>query len=98
HDQLHLTGGRVHRVHVVHVVYTAHLLLDGRGDRLFDRLRVRADVAGAYLNVGRRDLGKQSYWQLDDGHSAHDHHQDRDNHRDDRTVDEKFRHPSDLAT
>ena len=47
-DHPHLPVGRgVERVHVVHVVDAAHLLLDGRGHRLLDRLRVRADIGRA---------------------------------------------------
>ncbi len=48
----------VDRVHVVHVVDAAHLLLDGRGDGLFDGLRVGADVGRLHLHFGRRDRGK----------------------------------------
>src|SRR5262249_17305261 len=39
----------------------------------------------------------QSDWQLNGRDRANDHHQNGNNHRDDRTVDEEFGHASYLA-
>ena len=87
----HLTvAGGVQRIHVVHVVHAAHLLLDGRGHGLLEGLRIGADVGGLDLNFRRRDVGKLRDRQTQDGDRADDHHEDRDHHRDDGTVDEEF--------
>ena len=83
-------GRGVERIHVVHVVDAAHLLFDRSGHRLFDGLSVGARVHRCYLNFGRRDLRKQRHGQPDDSDPAHNHHQDGDDYRHDRTVDEEF--------
>ena len=83
-------GCGVERIHVVHVVDAAHLLLDRRGYGLFHGLSVGSRVYGRYLNFGRRDLRKQRYRQSEDTDCPHDHHQNGDHHRHDRTVDEEF--------
>ena len=59
-------AGGIQRIHVIHVVHAAHLLFDGRGDRLFQRLRVRADVGGQHLNFRRSDVGELRHRQTKD--------------------------------
>ena len=93
HHQGHPPVGRgVQGIHVVHVVHAAHLLFDGSGNRLLDRLCVRADIGGQHLNFRGCNAGELSHWQADNGDRAHDHQQDGDHHRNDGPVDEKFRH------
>ncbi len=48
----------VGRLHVVHVVDAVHLLLDRRGDGLFERLGVGTGVGGLDKNLGRHDVGE----------------------------------------
>ena len=82
----------VHRIHVVHVVHAADLRFERRGHGLFQRLRVRSGISGLDLDFRRNDVGKLRDGQAQHGDHADDHHEDGDHHRDDRPVDEKFRH------
>jgi hypothetical protein len=84
----------VDRIHVVHVVHAAHLLFDGRGHGLLNRLRVGAHVIRLNVNLGWNDLGELRHRQPQQRHQAHDDHDDRNHHGDNRTVDEEFRHAS----
>ena len=97
-DHSHLAvGGGIERIHVVHVVDAAHLLFDGRGHGLFDGLGVGADIDGRDLNLRRRDGGELGDGQAGDDHRAHDYRQDGDDHRNNRPIDEKFRHGGHFA-
>ena len=95
HAQLHLAAaGLAGRVHVEHVVHAAHLLLDGRGDRLLERQRVGAGVGRREQDLGRGDVRILRDGQLDHGDDADDHHEDGDDHRHDGPVDEELGHAS----
>src|SRR5690348_16316650 len=78
----------VDRIHVIHVVHAAHLLLDGGGYGLLDRLGVGTYVIGLDENLGWDNFGKLGNGQTKQGHQANDHHDDRDHHSDNWTVDE----------
>src|SRR5262249_11566029 len=92
-DEAHAAiGCGVERIHIVHVVDAAHLLLDGRGNSLFDGARVGPDIGGDDLNFRRNDVGKERYRKGNDGHGPDDDHNDGDDHRHDRPVDEELRH------
>ena len=94
-DQSHLPVGRgVQRVHVVHIVHAAHLLLDRRCDGLLDGLRVSAHVRRDYLNLWRNNVRKLGNRQARDRDRADDHHQNRNDHGHDGTIDKKFGHSS----
>ena len=60
HVHAHQAIVGVDRIHVVHVIHAAHLLLNGRGNRLFDGLRVGSDVIRLNKDFGRDDFGKLS--------------------------------------
>ena len=92
HVHAHQTVVGVDRIHVVHVVHAAHLLLDGRGDRLLDGLRVGPDVIRLNKDFGRDDFGKLSDGQAGKRDQADDDRDDRDHHGHDGTVDEEFIH------
>jgi hypothetical protein len=66
----------VDRIHVDHVVHALHLLLNRRGDRLFERDGVRAHVSGAQLDFRRRNVRKLGDGKLDQGDDADHRHQD----------------------
>src|SRR5262249_32838516 len=93
HAQLHLAArALVERVHVEHLVHTAHLLLDGRGDRLLERHRVGPRVARGEEDLGWRDVRVERDGQLSRLHEPDDHHEDGDHHGDDGAVDEEACH------
>ena len=58
HRELHRSVVRVRRLHVEHVVDAVHLLLEGRGDGLFDRHCVRTGVGRLDDDLRRDDVGK----------------------------------------
>ena len=90
-DQAHATvGGRVQRIHVVHVVHAAHLLLDGRGNGLFDGASVGADVRSKHLNFGWYDVREESDRESENGDGANNDHDDGDHHGNNGAIDEKF--------
>ena len=64
----------------------------GYGDGLFESHRVRAHIGGCHHDFGRRDVRKLRNRELDHRHETENRHDDRDDHRDDRAVDEEFRH------
>ena len=83
-------AGGVQRVHVIHVVHAVHLLLDRRGHRLLQRLRVRPHVRGDDLNFRWSDIGKLGDRQSQDGKRTNQHHDNRNHHGHNRAIDEKF--------
>src|SRR5436190_21354764 len=91
-EHAHVAVVGVDRIHVVHVVHAAHLLLDGSGHGLFDRLRVGPYVVRRDVNLGWNDLGKLCNRQPHQGDQANDNHDDGNHHGHDRTVDEEFGH------
>ena len=93
HSEIHLAAaGLAGRVHVEHVVHAAHLLLDGRGHRLLERHRVGARVVRGQEHLGRGDVRVLRDGQLGHGDETDDHHEDGDDHRHDRPVDEELGH------
>ena len=66
HRQLHRAVVGVQGIHVFHVVHAGHLLLDGRGHRLFNGGGVRARIGGVHLDLRIGDVGK-----LRDGQTGH---------------------------
>ncbi len=91
HDQGRVRVARgIQRIHVVHVVHAAHLLFDGRGNRLLQRLGVRADVGGQDLNLRRSDVGELRDRQTKDRDGSYNHQDDGNDHRDDWAVNKKF--------
>ncbi len=87
--RIRIAGG-IQRIHVIHVVHAAHLLFDGSGHRLLERLRVRANVGGKNLNFRRSDVGKLRDRQTKDSDGANKHQDNGDHHCDDGTVDKEF--------
>src|SRR4029077_7332015 len=83
---------RVRRVHVDHPRHTAHLLLDGRRDRLLAGERIGAGIRRGQLDLGGRDVRVERDRQRHHRHDPHQRHEDRDDHRDDRAVDEEAGH------
>src|SRR5256884_5141260 len=93
HSEIQLVAaGLAGRVHVEHVVHTAHLLLDGRGHRLFERHRVGARVVRGQQHLGRGDVRVLREGQLGHRDETDDHHEDGDDHRYDGPVDEELGH------
>jgi len=88
----HLTVVGVDGIHVVHVVNARHLLLNGRCHGLFDGHRVSPRVRGFHLDFGGNDIGELSDGQPGHGHEANDHHEDRDHHGHNGTIDEESGH------
>ena len=68
---------------------TAHLLLDGRGDRVANELRVRSGIDRGDLDRRWRDVGILRGGQRERGDPAAEHEHDRDHRRKDRPLDEK---------
>ncbi len=89
HGGLGVAGG-VQGIHVVHVVHAIDLLLNRRGNGLLQGLRVRTDIASLELNLWWNDVGKLRHGQANDGHRAHNHRKDGDNHGHDGAVDEEL--------
>ncbi len=82
----------VDRIHVVHVIHPAHLLFDGSGNRLLNRLRVGAYIVGLDKDLGRNNLGELGNRQAQHRDQADDDHDDGDHHGHDGSVDEEFGH------
>ncbi len=92
HGDRRLPVVRVRGVHVVHVVHARDRLLQRRRHRLLQRDRIRARIRRLHLNLRRNDVGKLRRRQLEETHASDQHHQNGDNHGDDRTVDKKLGH------
>jgi hypothetical protein len=92
HRQFQRAVVAVDRLHVIHVVHAAHLLLDGRGDGLLDGQRIGAGVSCFHQDLGRHDVGKLRDRQTEVGDDADDRHHNRNDDRDDGTINEKFGH------
>jgi len=92
HIERKLAGAGIDRIHVLHVVYAADLLLDRRGNRLFHGQRVSPNISGGQLDFRRSDIRELRDRQAGNGHPTQDHHDDRDHHGHDRTIDKKLGH------
>ncbi len=80
---------------VQHAIQSDQLFFDGLRDRLFQILRVAAQIGRRDLNRGRHHLRISRNRQAGNGDRAEDDDHDGDHHREHRTIDEKFGH--DLA-
>ena len=84
HNHPHQPVVGVEGIHVVHIVHAAHLLLNGSGDRLFNRQGVSPDISGLHQNLGRDNIGILRYWQPCHRDQSNNNHDDSDYHRYDR--------------
>ena len=82
----------IDRIHVFHALDAVDLLLDRRSYRLLDGQRVRADIGRIHLDLRRDDVRVLRDGQARHGDKADDDRDDGNDHRHDRTVDEKLRH------
>ena len=83
---------RTLRSHVHHVFDAVHLLLDRRGDRVRNGLRIRTRKVAIDLNRGGGNLRVLSDGKLEDGERAGEQHHGREHRGEDRTVDEVTRY------
>jgi hypothetical protein len=83
--------GRVGR-DVVEIVDAGHALLDDLGDRVLDRLGIRAGIVCGDPHRGRRDLRVLRHRKRGDRQDAGKHDDDGDHPGEDRPIDEKARH------
>ena len=91
HDQGRVRVARgIQRIHIIHVIHAAHLLFDRSSNRLLQCLGVGADVGGQDLNLRRSDVGELRNRQTKDRDGTYNHHDDRNHHRDDGTVDKEL--------
>jgi hypothetical protein len=87
--QLQGAIGRVLRRHVQHALDADDLLLDRRGDRLGDDFRIGARILGAHDDRRRHDFGVFRDRQSEDRDQARHEHDDGQDSRENRLVDEK---------
>ena len=92
HIECHAAVVGVDRIHVFHALDAIDLLLDRRGNRLLDRQRVGADVGRVHLDLRRNDVRVLGDGQPRHGNKTDDDRDDGNDHRHDRSVDEKLRH------
>jgi len=92
HRQRHAVVVPACRLHVQHVVHAVHLLLERRGYSRLHRQRVRTRVGSRHDDLRWHNIGKHRHRQ--DAHGDHvcQHQDDRDDDRDDWSLDEESRH------
>ena len=86
----HAVGGRL-RIHVEQAFDAVDLLLERRGDRFGDDLRVGARIDAAHHHGRRHDARILADRQREQRDAAADDDQERQDDREDRTVDEEMR-------
>ena len=78
------------RLHVDHVLDAVDLLLDRQRHRIHERARAGAGIARRHLHGRRHDVGILRDRQIIDRDRADQNHQDGENVRENRALDEKF--------
>ena len=81
---------RIRRLHVDHILDAVDLLLDRQRHGVHERAGAGSGIAGRHLNGRRDDVGILGDRQAVERDSADQNHQDRDDVREDRTLDEEF--------